>query len=243
MKKSAWTAALTVIVVLTLLAGYMQGNLRRRWGASNAEQTAAARLMEFPKTLGDWGTGTVDDGELGEDALRMLQPSAYHVRTFKSSKSNIPVSMTLLMGPPGYIGAHTPEVCVSGIGYKQLEPKEKVTITDPDDPTVEHTFWVATFRSRGLDQHLLREYWAWSTGGPWEAAEGSRTEYGWYPYLYKVQLGCRLPAGSDPALADPTKSLLEALGAASPAYLLTEAQAKAVGEKGTASTDATSETE
>ncbi len=221
MKNTAWKSALALIVVLTILSGYMQGTLHRRWGASEIEKTAAARLREFPKTLGDWET--LSEEELDETSIKMLQPSAYHLRVLKSSESNVPVSMTLLVGPPGYIGAHTPEVCVSGLGYEKLGSTEIVTISDPDRPQQVGTFWVATFRSKGYDRHLLREYWAWSTGGPWEAATGSRMGYGLFPYLYKVQLGCRLPAGSDPAVADPTPDLLQHLVTESPEFLISQA--------------------
>ena len=212
------TSALALIVLLTLLAGYMQGTLQRRWGASKIENAAAARLLQLPATLGAWQT--VHEGELDETSIKMLQPTAYLVRVLKSPGSSVPVSMTILLGPPGYIGAHTPEVCVSGIGYEQLGAAEKLTVSHPDHPELEGTFWAATFRSRGYDRHLLREYWAWSTGGPWEAATGSRLGYGLFPYLYKIQLGCRLPAGSDPASADPTLDLLQQIINNSPDYLL-----------------------
>lgn len=217
--------AVALIVALTILSGYMQGTMQRRWGASELESRAAARLLDFPKTLGHWTT--VNESQLDETSLRMLEPSAHHVRVLENPSAKAYVSMTLLIGPPGYIGAHTPEVCVSGIGYEQLGDKEQITISVPDRPELTGTFWVATFRSRGYDRHILREYWAWSTGGPWEAASGSRMGYAGSAYLYKVQLGCRLPAGSDPAVADPTPDLLHALVAQSPDYLLTEQEAGA----------------
>lgn len=217
--------AVALIVALTILSGYMQGTMQRRWGASELESRAAARLLEFPKTLGSWTT--IKESQLDETSLRMLQPSAYHARILENSSAKAYVVLTLLVGPPGYIGAHTPEVCTSGIGYEQLGEKEKITVSVPDHPKLTGTFWVATFRSRGYDRHILREYWAWSTGGPWEAASGSRMGYASSPYLYKAQLGCRLPAGSDPSAADPTPDLLEALVAQSPDYLLTEQEARA----------------
>ncbi len=37
--------------------------MQRRWGASEIESTAAARLLVFPKTLGDWET--LSEEELG----------------------------------------------------------------------------------------------------------------------------------------------------------------------------------
>ena len=218
MKNTARITALTLVVTLTILSGYMQGTLRRRWGASKVEETAAARLVQFPMTMGPWQT--IQEGELDETAVRMLQPSGQLVRVLREGGGAVPVSMTLLVGPPGYIGAHTPEVCVSGIGYQKIGATERVTVSPPDHPELKGTFWVATFRSRAYDRHILREYWAWSTGGPWEAATGSRMGYGFYPYLYKVQLGCRLPAGSDPATADPTLGLLQQIVLESPAYLV-----------------------
>ncbi len=218
MKNTARITALVLIVVLTILSGYMEGTLRRRWGASNVEKTASARLVQFPKTMGPWRT--VREGELDETSFQMLQPSGELVRVLRHGEGGTPVSMTLLVGPPGNIGAHTPEVCVSGIGYQKIGATERVTVSPPNHPELQGTFWVATFRSRGYDRHILREYWAWSTGGAWEAATGARMGYGFYPYLYKVQLGCRLPAGSDPDSTDPTLDLLQQIVLESPAYLV-----------------------
>lgn len=230
MRSKTWISGLALIVLLTIFSGYMQGTLQRRWGFSAAERMAAARMAEFPKVLGEWQT--ISELELSETSIKMLEPSAYHVRVVKSPESPFPVIQILLLGPSGYIGAHTPEVCVSGSGYEQLGETERTTVPHPDNPDLDGTFWIATFRSRGSDRHLLRTYWAWSTGGPWEAATGSRTRYGLFPYLYKIQLECRLPAGSDPDAADPVLDLLGLLVAESPNYLLAADEAEAMAASG-----------
>ncbi len=231
MKNIPRKLAIALIVVLTTISGYMQGTMKRRWGAFEFEKIAVARLHEFPKNLGTWET--FQEGELNDAAIHLLQPLGYLVRTLKSPTTSSPISMTLLIGPPGPTGAHTPEVCVSGIGYEKLGLTEKLTVSHPDHPEFEGTFWVASFRSKGYDRHILREYWAWSTGGPWEAAPSARMGYARFPYLYKIQMGCRLPAGSDIASDDPVVDLLHFVLAESPNYLLTENEATAMATEST----------
>ncbi|MFO7907982.1 MAG: exosortase-associated EpsI family protein [Planctomycetota bacterium] len=206
MRWFSWNATVGLVVIVTILSGWMQGTLRRRWGISDREKIAAKRLMSFPTTMGDWAT--ISEGTLDEVSREILQPSASLVRTVRRGDGGTPVAMTLIVGPPGYVGAHTPEVCTSGSGYEQIGSKEKVTVVCPEHPQLHGEFWVATFRSRGVDRHLLREYWAWSTGGQWEASSSSRLGYGLFPYLYKAQFSCRLPAGSDFSVADPIPDLL-----------------------------------
>ena len=127
-------------------------------------------MLQFPKTFGGWKT--ISESELDETSLKILQPSASLLRTVQREEGNgVPIIMTLLVGPPGNIGAHTPEVCVSGSGYEQLGAKEAVEVKLATGPDVTHRFWKATFRSRGIDRHILLEYWGWSTGEAWQAPE------------------------------------------------------------------------
>ena len=58
-------------------------------------------------------------------------------------------------------------------------------------------FWALTFKNKNLQEDLLRVYYAWTTGDHWSAPNDARYSFTGWPYLYKIQASCEMPAGTD----------------------------------------------
>jgi len=217
MIRSNWFKALFVVLALTLASGAMQGRMRGRWGPASAMVTAGQLLETFPTEFGDWKL--LRNGELGEDATNQLEPTGWLVRTYENRKTGTEVSAILLVGPPGPISVHTPEVCISSQQYKIIEPRRSVTLGDTGAGSPQHTFWAATFQSTDVVGSLLRTYWAWTTDGTWQAAKGARYRFAGEPYLYKVQVSASYPPGADFEHDDSCRDFLADFVKAAPAYL------------------------
>ena len=195
--------------------------MQRRWGISDGEQLAAKRLLEFPQTLDDWVT--TSEAELDETSLKILQPSASLLRTVQREGNEVPVIMTLLVGPPGNIGAHTPEVCVSGSGYEKLGDTNKGDHYVKRGPGSNGRIPMATFRSRESTVTFCGSIGAGAQERPGRPRKTRDWAMDCFPYLYKAQFACRLPAGFDSPVHDPTLDWLSHFVAESSQYLVSPA--------------------
>lgn len=202
---------LTIVLVagLTLASGLIQGRMSNRWGPSPDMLAVAERLettpADIPAEVGIWRL--IKPDKMEEGTVKMLQCAGYVLRTYEHDVTRERVNMFIIVGPPGPISVHTPEVCYSSQGYPIRDPRQRVTIQNGEGPADE--FWALTLRSRDLDAGVLRVYYAWSTGGPWSATEKPRYAYAGRPYLYKIQLASRLPSYGDSEGDDPCSRFLQ----------------------------------
>jgi uncharacterized protein DUF3485 len=196
--------ALAVIGILLITSvGYVYGRLSQRWGPSPNLQAAADHLQTFPKQLGDWNF--LEELSMEESTVDMLECAGYVLRRYQNQTTGDTVTITIIVGPPGPIAVHTPEICYSSRAYSI---KDKRKIISFDNGTSEpHTFWQTAFRSTRIATNIQHVYYAWSTGDTWQASKRPRYQFGGLPMLYKIQLAGTL-ATSD---RDPCKQFLEAL--------------------------------
>lgn len=188
-------------LVLTLGAGILHGRLRHRWGPDKYLREAGQRLAEFPDQVGPWTL--VSREELPAETLAMLHCSASLLRSYINQETGETVIVTVLQGPSGPISVHTPEICYSSRAYRVSEPRSVVKLDVAGERPSE--FWALTFRSKDVDESLLRVHYGWTTDGVWQAPASARWSYAGYPYLYKIQLAS-LPR--DLSAHDPCASFL-----------------------------------
>jgi len=223
MKVGLLIAGLVLAVGLTLVGGLLHGAMSGRWGAERAGLAAGEELEQLPAELNDWTQR--DRMELDESAASMLQCYGQTARTYFDPTTGQSVQMTLIVGPTGPTSEHTAEVCMPSREYKQMGARLKAVLGG-------HEFWYVDFKRNDLSGTRVRVYWAWSTGGPWEAPVpglrpgGARLRYAGEPYLYKIQVSCILPAGvtgaSDTKVPDPASRFLrDSLPAIQPHLLKT----------------------
>lgn len=205
MKHSLFWLAMVLVVGMTLLSGVLHGRMRNRWGPSPDTVFAADKLAEIAQQFGDWRLQST--GELDETARAMLECSGYFVRDYQNRVTGDVVSVMVLLGPPGPISVHTPEICYPSRNYQSRGERQQVTIPGPAGKG--DTFWALDYKTDSVQGDLFRIYYAWNTGDYWSAADDPRFAFAGQPYLYKIQLSTRLPLGTKPGADDPCRKFLQ----------------------------------
>ncbi len=119
--------ALALALAVTLIGGALYGSLSQRWGAPPDLAAAGAHVSEMPRQIGSWSL--VEDLPMEQSALDMLECAGYVNRRYVDQESGRAILVALLVGPPGPIAVHTPEVCFSSRNYDRQDER-----TASDDP-------------------------------------------------------------------------------------------------------------
>jgi hypothetical protein len=168
---------------LVVAVAVFEGIRTNRWGTTEDFEAAARKLDKVPSSFGSW-VGT--DAPIDEKILRVAEATGNVSRTYVNRKNGEAVSVLLLCGPSGPIGAHTPEYCYGGIGYSCKGKPSRKGIVFADN--AHSSFWSARFEKSSATDEPLRVYWAWSLNGEWQAATNPRSEFALRSVLYKLYL-------------------------------------------------------
>ena len=166
---------------------------------------AAGRLAAVPKEFGDW---TSTEVPMEEKVLRVAEAAGHVSRSYANRKTGAHVSVLLLCGPTGPIGAHEPKYCYAGNGFDMSGAPEKKAVGLPgSDPA---TYWSVRFEKKSAPGEVpLRVCWAWGADGEWRAAADPRTEYALRKALYKLYVSRPEPRSpTTPGAADPIHEFL-----------------------------------
>jgi hypothetical protein len=168
--------------------------------------SAATQLEKLPRKIGSWKA--VEDLPIEDSALQMLECAGYVSRRYVNQDSGHSIQLAIIVGRPGPIAVHTPEICFSSRGYEIKNERSEMSIEAlPNQP---HSFWRVDFKTRNAFADGLRFYYAWSPRHAWRASRSPRFEFAGAPLLYKLQLATYLaPHASDDGL-DPGRQFLEA---------------------------------
>jgi hypothetical protein len=187
-----------LIVVLTLSTGLVAGKFSNRWGKPVDLVAAGRRIDQVPTRLGSERLGyweMIGSAEpIEADAAEMLECTGSTVRTYRNVKSGAAVQMVLLVGPPGPMSVHTPDVCFKGANYELLGPQRQVTIASRRGPAAR--LWAGSFRSNGLQAEGLRVVYAWNDGAGWDAPTYPRLAYARTALLYKLMVVTNVSDGA-----------------------------------------------
>ena len=178
-------------VVAAFAAIGLAGVLRPAPGDSADARAAQARLNAIPLELGAWrGVGT----EVPAKHLRIAEAQAHLSRTYTRPVDRAAVSVLVLAGAPGPLGAHTPQTCFSGVGYQS------------DGAAVEHrlpagagSLWLGRFSPPPPGGASCQVAWGWGDGRSWVASNDPRFEFSGRNLLYKLYVS----RGVGPAAAAP----------------------------------------
>ena len=182
------------VVVLGFAALGVANALKAPVGRSAAAVETQARLDTFPRTLGPWA-GT--DSPVPEKQLQIAQAQAHLSRVYTRENPATSVSTLLLYGEPGQLGAHTPQVCFAGAGYKQVERETRITVA----PGAE--FWTAKFETSSLPPSTMQVVWGWGADGEWKASDNPRLDFAGRSAIFKLYVSRAVPAAARPGAADP----------------------------------------
>jgi hypothetical protein len=177
--------ASTVLVTGTVAGGWWHGKSASRWGHDALLQIAAKELSQaLPARTGNWRV--ISETPLEKEALQTLQCPAHLNRTYLNEQTGDTVSVFVIVGPPGPIAAHTPDICYSSSDYALSA--EKTVLAVHDQANRDHSFWQMTLRPNDATRAPLRVFYAWGTGHSWTATKEPRFSHAGAPYLYKIQL-------------------------------------------------------
>ncbi len=160
-------------------------------GESAAAADVQARLDAVPLAFGDWA-GTVN--VIPPKHLQIAEAQAHLSRTYTHKSSRRSASVMLLYGEPGPLGAHTPETCYVGAGYRQLGA---AVVRDLAGAEV----WAAKFETAGDAPVTLNVNWAWGTGDGWKASDNPRFDFAGHSRIYKLYVSDVVPRGEGPGRA------------------------------------------
>jgi hypothetical protein len=216
MKRYASIVCIVLVAALTLATGVIHGRMRNRWGPTADGKAAVEQLEKIPLQFGNWHCESSE--KLDATSLKMLECHGYFVRKYVNSSSGEAVNVTLLLGPPGPIAVHTPEICFPSQAYKSRSPRQQVSIENAIGTADE--FWALTYQASNLRADVLRVYYGWSIGGPWSAASNARYAFAGAAYLYKIQLSASVPPGVNAEKDDTGRRFLEAFLPVARPYLI-----------------------
>ncbi len=198
-------AVIGIAVVVLGGAGWLE--VRNSSHRADAGMVAAVqeKLDAIPLVVGDW-TGEKQDYEAKQ--LDRTGAFAAAQRVYRNAKTNDAVSVLVLAGPATDIGAHDPNRCYAGAGYRPVGSQQRREF-EPETGN-RCSYWTARFDTDTFPAVSLQVNWTWSLDGVWTAAEDARYEFGRQPVLYKLYVSRRLNAlaGGARSAADPTEAFL-----------------------------------
>ena len=192
-------------IALVIFAGAGTYEYRNRTNRIDPATASAVQssLDQIPKVIGDW---------VGEDrdydARQMDRTGSFASlhRLYRNKKTSETIAVLLLAGPAQEIGAHDPNRCYVGAGYRPVGVAVKKNAPDAI-PNGSCSYWTARFDTDTFPAASLQVVWAWSRDGLWVASDNARFDFVQEPLLYKLYVSRRLVA-TDAETIDPTESFL-----------------------------------
>lgn len=203
--------ATAAFIILVLTSGILHGLHTHRWVPPPPLDQYVDRLAKIPDAFGDWKaeTGTSDSTPAGmylhtdpatgkssyrfQDDLRMHGIQEYVYYIFKHRKTTETYQVLVVLGRPGPIASHTPDVCYRGSGFTPIGEQKRAdeTITEGEFKGKVIPLNYMKFRPpiTRPDATELEIRWAWMTPSKGlETPASPRIEYATAPALYKVYI-------------------------------------------------------
>jgi Protein of unknown function (DUF3485) len=197
------TMAIVVVLVTLVLSGTVSGSWNQRW-ASTTNLGVFANATLLPVVAGDW------DGRekpVNPAEIQMAQAAAMVQKQYVNRRTGQVASVLLVIGRPGPISVHTPEVCYAGNGYDRDGVAARFSVSaDKGDQ-----FWKLRLKKRAAVPVLLSVYYAWNDGGAWQAADNPRVMFAGRPALFKLYVVRERTSDNETETDDSTSDLLRAL--------------------------------
>ncbi|QDU24147.1 hypothetical protein ETAA1_61610 [Urbifossiella limnaea] len=193
-------SAAPVLVGALLVGGLgaVHGVSTDRWGPSGQLQEASASLDRLPPAFGDW---TGEDVPYEPEDMARAGIHRCVVRLYTNRRTREAVSALVVCGRGGPISVHTPDVCYSAGGYRQVTDATVRTVVAGGGT---HPFRVARFaKTEGASPAQLEVFWAWSRDGQgWDAPDNPRVTLARAPALYKFYVVREFLPGTRAEAAD-----------------------------------------
>ncbi len=180
--------SLAAIGVLTVVPAVWHGQYANRWQTPDELAAAAKTIGDFPASLGAWQS--VSEGDpLTDYVVRELGIAGYVHRTYRHRDSGHLAALLLMVGEPGPLVRHPPDICYGNLANTLLDQGlANVRTDDSEDGGATSQFRVLDYRPPSQLQDSFSVAYGFSTGAEWAAPEWPRLAYGSSRLLYKVQV-------------------------------------------------------
>lgn len=198
------TLIVAAALALTVVPAVIHGRYTNRWGPSADQVSAARQLERCPKIAGDWetrGKGV----EFAPKVVRELQLSGYFGRTYVNRSDGETVSVVVMVGLPGALSRHPPEICYGARANQRIGEPVEVEISDGDQ--VQHRLRMLRFREPGPIGDEFTVCYGFTVDGRWDSPAYPRVRYGGKPLLYKMQV-LFSGVGPDGSVPEPIEDFL-----------------------------------
>lgn len=185
--------AFILAAVFTIGPALLAGHYLNRWGTTAEIGIAAQQLLKFPSEFGPWKVAREGD-PLTEYVQNELGVVSYVSRVYQNRDNGAQINMLLIMGQPGPLLRHPPNICYANRANRQVGD---MTTFKTDAATPSSEFTAIEYEPPGAvasDRFVVA--YAMTTGTEWSVPRFPRLEFGAAPKLYKVQLLSML--GSQP---------------------------------------------
>ncbi len=177
--------AILAAIALTVGPAVLQGHFSNRWGTPVDLTIAGEQLHQFPRELGPWQNAE-DERPLSEAVCRELGLVEHFHRQYVHTSTGERMHVLLMVGPPGRLVRHPPDVCYANRANEQLGDAELIEVSGTERSQFE------LLRFRRTAQPVPSEFevaYAFCEGsGTWAAPSSPRMAYGGEPVLYKLQV-------------------------------------------------------
>jgi hypothetical protein len=194
-------------VGMVAACGLVHGYWTDRWYPPDDVRQAAGRLEKLPLVLGDW------DGHAVETKPGSVDPllAGHMQRRYVNRVTGESVSIALVVGRPGPVSIHTPDVCYTASGYT-VSNRSSAKVAGGDAEFL----CMDAVRARAAEESRLRLYWAWNAGNGWVTSHDPRLAFAGNRVLFKLYVMRDLITLGEPSREDPCltfmQTLLPALG-------------------------------
>lgn len=199
MNRYRYARALPVIALI-IAGGVLYGLQVDRWhSGSEALEQAVERLNKVPMVIGSWVGEPLAVEEPG--VFERSGVKAYWQRRYIHRGDGSSVDAVLVVGRPGPISVHTPDICFRGSGFAAAGVQRRTSIPSAGD------CWTCRFLpGESSATHAMEVHWTWSTDGTWTAPDTPRVAFARRPVLIKLYvlreiLGATAAEKANPATA------------------------------------------
>jgi Protein of unknown function (DUF3485) len=183
-----------VVVALTVVPAILEGKYLNRWGTPSDLDAAAGQIEQLPHELGPWLSQ--QDGEPLSPAVRQELALAGSIsRTYVHRETGAVVNLLLMVGQPGPLLRHPPDICYANRANEQVGDTItfEVTATNPSSK-----FDLLEYkRPQSLTTDRFLVAYSMATSATWSVPRVPRMEFGGASKLYKVQILTSLESAED----------------------------------------------
>ena len=186
--RSAWLTWLTVTAVIF---GFVSIGVMQRFSSTAPSERSwteiESKLNGLPMQIAGWkATPTTIDAK----QLRVTEAVGSLSRIYRYQGQA--VAVLLLYGPPGPLGAHTPDVCYAGNGHRPLGSPYRI-----GGDQLGGELWASQFEAPGTPPDRVEVLWAWGTNGHWLASSNPRVEFAGHTGIFKLYVSRKIAAGAE----------------------------------------------